>query len=211
MFFPQCSLDRTTLGQCFKSRPSNESQCPMLASKPPIKQANKHQKQAKSNLLTSIKTSPSTNSNHKKLRFQLAKERKASTTLGIIMSAFTVCWLPFFVLALVRPFLETTNALKTLGSLFLWLGYANSLLNPIIYATLNRDFRKPFQAILYFRCGSLNHMMREEFYHSQYGDPDHHISARCHIDYEEGVEYIEAEGDEIKVPELEDAAHESFL
>lgn len=29
---------------------------------------------------------------HKKLRFQLAKERKASTTLGIIMSAFTVCW-----------------------------------------------------------------------------------------------------------------------
>ncbi|CAH0555615.1 unnamed protein product [Brassicogethes aeneus] len=180
-----CSLDRTSLGRCFKSRHSNESQCPMLGSKPPLMQANKNDKRNKSNLLK-IKTSPSQHANHKKLRFQLAKERKASTTLGIIMSAFTICWLPFFVLALIRPFLEVTNALKTLGSVFLWLGYANSLLNPIIYATLNRDFRKPFQAILYFRCSSLNHMMREEFYHSQYGDPDHHITNRCHVDYDEG-------------------------
>ncbi|XP_055614930.1 5-hydroxytryptamine receptor 1-like [Toxorhynchites rutilus septentrionalis] len=106
---------------------------------------------------------------HKRLRFQLAKERKASTTLGIIMSAFIICWLPFFILALVRPFLGEDH--PTLSSLFLWLGYANSLLNPIIYATLNRDFRKPFQEILFFRCSSLNNMMREDFYHSQYGDP----------------------------------------
>lgn len=114
-----------------------------------------------------------TNSPHqKKLRFNLAKERKASTTLGIIMSAFTICWLPFFVLALVRPFLNDPNAIPAfMSSLFLWLGYCNSLLNPIIYATLNRDFRKPFREILYFRCGSLNLMMREEFYQSQYGDP----------------------------------------
>lgn len=108
----------------------------------------------------------------KKLRFQLAKERKASTTLGIIMSAFTVCWLPFFILALVKPI--TGAEYHTLSSIFLWLGYANSLLNPIIYATLNRDFRKPFQEILYFRCSSLNIMMREDFYHSQYGDPHSH-------------------------------------
>ena len=114
-----------------------------------------------------------TNSPHqKKLRFQLAKERKASTTLGIIMSAFIICWLPFFVLALVRPFLGNPRAIPAaLSSVFLWLGYCNSLFNPIIYATLNRDFRKPFREILFFRCGNLNHMMREEFYHSQYGDP----------------------------------------
>ncbi|XP_023168492.1 5-hydroxytryptamine receptor 1 [Drosophila hydei] len=107
---------------------------------------------------------------HKKLRFQLAKEKKASTTLGIIMSAFTVCWLPFFILALIRPF-ETMHVPPSLSSLFLWLGYANSLLNPIIYATLNRDFRKPFQEILYFRCSSLNTMMRENYYQDQYGEP----------------------------------------
>nr|AVZ23078.1 5-hydroxytryptamine serotonin receptor 7 [Eriocheir sinensis] len=107
-----------------------------------------------------------------KLKFALAKERKASTTLGIIMSAFVVCWLPFFVLALVRPFNTPSPIPSWVSSLFLWLGYANSLLNPIIYATLNKDFRKPFQEILCLRCASLNLLMREEFYHSQYGGPD---------------------------------------
>lgn len=52
----------------------------------------------------------------------------------------------------------------------------------MIYATLNRDFRRPFQQILYFKCGSLNHMMREEFYYSQYGDPEpQHSTHYCVI------------------------------
>lgn len=144
----------------------------------------------------------------KKLRFQLAKERKASTTLGIIMSAFVICWLPFFVLALIRPFVKEDAIPDAVSALFLWLGYLNSLLNPVIYATLNRDFRKPFQEILFFRCGNLNHMMREEFYHSQYGDPDQHYcvnnTTKMH-NYEEGVEIVSA------VDREETRASESFL
>lgn len=117
----------------------------------------------------------------KSKRFKFSKKQKASTTLGIIMSAFVVCWLPFFILALVRPFLEESHL--TLASMFMWLGYANSLLNPIIYATLNRDFRKPFQEILFFRCSSLNLMMREDFYQSQYGDGEP-VSQRVTWGYE---------------------------
>ncbi|KPJ19176.1 5-hydroxytryptamine receptor 1 [Papilio machaon] len=144
----------------------------------------------------------------KKLRFQLAKERKASTTLGIIMSAFIICWLPFFVLALIRPFVNEDTIPDAVSALFLWLGYVNSLLNPIIYATLNRDFRKPFQEILFFRCSNLNHMMREEFYHSQYGDPDQHycVNNPSKIqNYDEGVEIVSA------VDREEIRASESFL
>lgn len=145
----------------------------------------------------------------KKLRFQLAKERKASTTLGIIMSAFVFCWLPFFVLALIRPFVEEGAIPDAVSALFLWLGYINSLLNPIIYATLNRDFRKPFQEILFFRCSNLNLMMREEFYHSQYGDPDQHYCVNHHTakvqNYDEGVEIVSA------VDRDETRASESFL
>ncbi|CAG4995882.1 unnamed protein product [Parnassius apollo] len=144
----------------------------------------------------------------KKLRFQLAKERKASTTLGIIMSAFIICWLPFFVLALIRPFVNEDTIPDAVSALFLWLGYVNSLLNPIIYATLNRDFRKPFQEILFFRCSNLNHMMREEFYHSQYGDPDQHYCVNNTSklqNYDEGVEIVSTvDRDEIR-------ASESFL
>ncbi|GBP84531.1 5-hydroxytryptamine receptor 1 [Eumeta japonica] len=144
----------------------------------------------------------------KKLRFQLAKERKASTTLGIIMSAFVICWLPFFVLALVRPFVDEGAIPDAVSAVFLWLGYINSLLNPIIYATLNRDFRKPFQEILFFRCSNLNHMMREEFYHSQYGDPDQHycVNNTSKVQkYEEGVEIVSA------LDREETRASESFL
>ncbi|XP_008483296.1 5-hydroxytryptamine receptor 7-like, partial [Diaphorina citri] len=172
--------------KCFPSRKSNESQCPMLASKANIRFQLAKERKASTTLGIIMTTSPNTNNlqqTTKKLRFQLAKERKASTTLGIIMSAFTVCWLPFFVLALIRPFLSSPELIPhSISSFFLWLGYANSLLNPVIYATLNRDFRKPFQQILYFKCSSLNHMMREEFYHSQYGDPTHEIRSDHEFD-----------------------------
>lgn len=146
-------------------RPSSESQCPMLTVRT---RGTRHRSGAG---ITS----------NKRLRFQLAKERKASTTLGIIMSAFIVCWLPFFVLALIRPFVGVEAVPPSLSSTFLWLGYANSFLNPVIYATLNRDFRRPFQQILYFRCSSLNHMMREEFYQSQYGDPEQEPCDVMHV------------------------------
>ncbi|CAB3227636.1 unnamed protein product [Arctia plantaginis] len=145
---------------------------------------------------------------NKKLRFQLAKERKASTTLGIIMSAFIICWLPFFLLALIRPFVREDAIPDAVSAIFLWLGYLNSLLNPVIYATLNRDFRKPFQEILFFRCTNLNLMMREEFYHSQYGDPEQHYctnnTTKLH-NYDEGVEIVSA------VEREETRASESFL
>ncbi|XP_072934857.1 5-hydroxytryptamine receptor 1-like [Epargyreus clarus] len=151
---------------------------------------------------------PTHSPHQKKLRFQLAKERKASTTLGIIMSAFVICWLPFFVLALIRPFVKEDTIPDAVSALFLWLGYINSLLNPIIYATLNRDFRKPFQEILFFRCSNLNHMMREEFYHSQYGGPEQHYCGNHSSkvqNYEEGVEIVSA------VDREETRASESFL
>ncbi|XP_014216503.1 5-hydroxytryptamine receptor 1-like [Copidosoma floridanum] len=190
-------------------RKSNESQCPMLqvysAEKQPILPHQDRQQASQTSttpppgphqlLLRDCRLPPgsryrrqapntgstSSDSPHKqkRLRLQLAKERKASTTLGIIMSAFTVCWLPFFVLTVVRICLKDPDAIPgSLSSVFLWLGYCNSLLNPVIYATLNRDFRKPFREILYFRCGNLQHMMREEFYQSQYGDPVNNYLAR---------------------------------
>ncbi|CAL4108083.1 unnamed protein product, partial [Meganyctiphanes norvegica] len=99
-----------------------------------------------------------------KERFSLAKERKASTTLGIIMSAFVVCWLPFFLTALVKPFLDQPTIIPdSVSSLFLWLGYANSLLNPIIYATLNKDFRKPFQQVLLSKCLAFAILVNDHF------------------------------------------------
>lgn len=73
------------------------------------------------------------------------RERKASVTLGVIMTAFTVCWLPFFILALLRPFSQSVYRVPYwIVSFALWLGYANSMLNPIIYVLFHQDFRQVY-------------------------------------------------------------------
>ena len=99
------------------------------------------------------------------------RESKATKTLGVIMGAFTACWLPFFILALIKPFCaDSLNCIPMwLNSLFLWLGYMNSFLNPVIYARFNREFRTPFKEILCFRCRGINRRIRSESYVEQYG------------------------------------------
>lgn len=85
------------------------------------------------------------------------KNQKATKTLGVIMGCFILCWLPFFILAILRPFpLKSGGQVgdfipRWLESLLLWLGYFNSALNPMIYARYNREFRRPFLEILCFR------------------------------------------------------------
>ncbi|XP_017470439.1 PREDICTED: 5-hydroxytryptamine receptor 2B-like [Rhagoletis zephyria] len=78
------------------------------------------------------------------------RERKAAQTLAIITGAFAVCWLPFFVMALLLSLCKECHINAVLASLFLWLGYFNSTLNPIIYTIFNPEFRRAFQRIL---CG----------------------------------------------------------
>ncbi|ESN99782.1 hypothetical protein HELRODRAFT_128054, partial [Helobdella robusta] len=78
-----------------------------------------------------------------------SREHKTTKTLGIIMGSFICCWLPFFILALIRPLLPDPSVVPHwLGHCLQWLGFANSLLNPVIYARFNREFRTPFKHIL---------------------------------------------------------------
>ena len=78
------------------------------------------------------------------------RERKAARTLGIITGSFVICWLPFFIIALVRPFCGAVCHLPdALVSVIGWLGYFNSLLNPVIYTVFNPDFRLAFSKILF--------------------------------------------------------------
>jgi 5-hydroxytryptamine receptor 7 len=85
------------------------------------------------------------------------------------MGAFIACWLPFFIVALIRPLAGVKQVPDSVSSVFLWLGYANSFLNPLIYARFNRDFRRPFKDILLLRCRGINERVRSERYVEQYG------------------------------------------
>lgn len=79
-------------------------------------------------------------------RLTVVKEHKALKTLGIIMGIFTLCWLPFFVVNIIRVF--EPNVLHVKFFRFLnWLGYINSGLNPIIYCR-SPEFRAAFKNLL---------------------------------------------------------------
>ncbi|KAJ0060378.1 hypothetical protein NL108_010149 [Boleophthalmus pectinirostris] len=74
------------------------------------------------------------------------REQKALKTLGIIMGTFTLCWLPFFIVNVVRVFCAEVVD-KNLFVFLNWLGYVNSAFNPIIYCR-SPDFRKAFKRLL---------------------------------------------------------------
>lgn len=75
------------------------------------------------------------------------REAKAAKTLAIIVGAFIVCWLPFFTIYLIGAFCEDCVG-SLVFSVFFWLGYCNSALNPCIYALFARDFRTAFQRLV---------------------------------------------------------------
>lgn len=87
------------------------------------------------------------------LKTSFKRETKVLKTLSVIMGVFVFCWLPFFVLNCVVPFCEVDKGGEppcvsdTTFSIFVWFGWANSSLNPVIYA-FNADFRKAFSTIL---------------------------------------------------------------
>ncbi|TNN55338.1 5-hydroxytryptamine receptor 1D [Liparis tanakae] len=84
-------------------------------------------------------------------RLCAARERKATKTLGIILGAFIVCWLPFFVGTLVMAICKECWFDPALFDIFTWLGYLNSLINPVIYTAFNDEFKQAFQKLMKFR------------------------------------------------------------
>lgn len=86
-----------------------------------------------------------------KKRISAARERKATKTLGIILGAYIICWLPFFIYTLLVP-VCTSCFYPELFDSFTWLGYLNSLINPIIYTMSNEDFKQAFHKLIRFKC-----------------------------------------------------------
>lgn len=71
--------------------------------------------------------------------------------LVVVVVLFTVCWLPYHVMMMYDNFGgKMTGTVFQLIMFGFWLSFANSCCNPIVYAVLNRNYRKEFGRLL--RC-----------------------------------------------------------
>lgn len=81
-------------------------------------------------------------------KIDLKRERKATKVLGVVMGCFILCWLPFFLEETICGIFRLSINEKII-SVLTWLGYLNSLLNPVIYTIFAPDFRQAFGKILF--------------------------------------------------------------
>uniref|UniRef100_A0A667ZC94 G-protein coupled receptors family 1 profile domain-containing protein n=1 Tax=Myripristis murdjan TaxID=586833 RepID=A0A667ZC94_9TELE len=110
----------------------------------------------------------------------LKKERKTAKTLGLIMGVFLFCWLPFLSVNVAHPLWGYSNSPVVLEA-FMWLGCANSSLNPFLYASFKKSYRHAFVAIL--DCGGLGRKLRawlESSHRCYRGDRVKECTFGCH-------------------------------
>lgn len=137
--------------------PQHQHQHQQQKQQPPPHPQNEMQKTSenqKHNADAAAHHPPPQKTKSRKETLESKRERKAAKTLAIITGAFVVCWLPFFLTALLLPLCgEKCSLNETISSLFLWLGYFNSTLNPVIYTIFSPEFRQAFKRILCGRSG----------------------------------------------------------
>ncbi|XP_042621682.1 trace amine-associated receptor 13c-like [Cyprinus carpio] len=68
-------------------------------------------------------------------------ESKAALTLGIIVTVYLLCWIPYYICSISAASSTTINVLT-------WFMYMNSGLNPMVYALFYPWFKKTVKLIL---------------------------------------------------------------
>ncbi|XP_026076416.1 trace amine-associated receptor 13c-like [Carassius auratus] len=68
-------------------------------------------------------------------------ESKAALTLGIIVTVYLLCWIPYYICSITAASSTTINVLT-------WFMYMNSGLNPMVYALFYPWFKKTVKLIL---------------------------------------------------------------
>ncbi|XP_046333332.2 adenosine receptor A2b-like [Haliotis rufescens] len=84
------------------------------------------------------------------LRLRQKREIKSAKVMAFVLLMFVIFWVPYFVLAPMK-YIDGVPAdmIVTIKDFALCLSFSNSLINPIIYGFLRRDFKAAFKRFLF--------------------------------------------------------------
>ncbi|XP_038162043.1 trace amine-associated receptor 1-like [Cyprinodon tularosa] len=74
-------------------------------------------------------------------------EKKANITLAIVVGVFFMCWTPYF-LSISFYGMYKIKTPDVMVEIFKWIGWSNSMLNPLVYAFFYKWFRRAFKMII---------------------------------------------------------------
>ena len=78
-----------------------------------------------------------------------AHEIKVSKSLFAVVFAFMICWIPFWVIVILRRFRLVAKMPRNVELLCMFLLYFSNTINPFIYAGMNPVFKREFRKILF--------------------------------------------------------------
>ncbi|XP_071952472.1 neuropeptide FF receptor 2-like isoform X1 [Antedon mediterranea] len=98
-------------------------------------------------------------------------KRKVLKMLVVVVCSFSFCWLPYNVVYMYMSWNIDYEPDNRILFACLWLGYANSALNPFIYCGFNENFRQGFLQIL--TCNSKKYIRVNKEQYSKKTYPSH--------------------------------------
>lgn len=110
-----------------------------------------------------------------------AKEIKITKSLAIVVLAFGLCWIPFWVIAVMQRFTSDAVVPRNVQLLCTFLLFFSSTINPFIYAGMNPSFRAEFRRTLLCKAKSLQFCKE----HRSNDLELNQIPARCHMKSQE--------------------------
>ena len=81
------------------------------------------------------------------------QEIRLSRSLFIVVFTFLACWIPFWVIVIMKRFSLVSHMPRNIELLCMFFLYVSNTINPVIYAGMNSTFRSEFRRIL--SCGSM--------------------------------------------------------
>ena len=78
-----------------------------------------------------------------------AHEIKLSKSLFAVVFAFMICWIPFWIIVVLRRFHLVSKMPRNVELLCMFLLYFSNTINPFIYAGMNPVFKREFRKMLF--------------------------------------------------------------